>query len=111
MSTIVLELPDGLFDGLRAVAEQNGRSVEAEALAVLSRIVDEPGPFAERADFDDRVRRAQATFASCRSPKVLASDELIAERRFEAWRETVEANDRLREHGDQTIPRSRLSRP
>jgi AbrB family looped-hinge helix DNA binding protein len=37
-----------------------------------------------------RVRRIQRDFAPFRKPGVLASDELIAERRAEAWREQVE---------------------
>jgi AbrB family looped-hinge helix DNA binding protein len=43
-----------------------------------------------------RIRRIQREFAPFRKPGVLASDELIAERRAEAWREELELLQEMR---------------
>lgn len=71
--------------------------MEAEVRAIIASEVAEPDPVD---DFGARVMRAQARFANLKPTARRASDELIAERRLEAWRDEVESNDWLREHGD-----------
>jgi AbrB family looped-hinge helix DNA binding protein len=44
-----------------------------------------------------RIRRIQQDFAPFRKPGVLASDELIAERRAEAWREQLELQREMKQ--------------
>ena len=72
--------------------------MEAEARAVLENAFVAKPPM----DVDERRRRleyVQKAMEPYRSPHVLLSEELIAERRLEAWRETVEALHERRLHG------------
>ena len=57
-----------------------------------------------RREFDEterkrRVRSAQAAMRRFRLPGRLMSEELIAERRMEAWKETVETMQDIRKRG------------
>jgi plasmid stability protein len=99
MATITIRnLPDEVRDRLRVQAAENGRSMEAEARAMLEEHLD------VRRALDDQERRrrieaVQEAMEPYRSPDVLMSEELIAERRLEAWKETVESMQDLRKHG------------
>jgi plasmid stability protein len=73
---------------LRVRAARNGRSMEAEAREVLAAAVSEPEELSVAA-LEEIVRDIQAAFAPYRIPKVSVVDELIAERRLEAWTERV----------------------
>ncbi|MGL5361601.1 MAG: FitA-like ribbon-helix-helix domain-containing protein [Bosea sp. (in: a-proteobacteria)] len=103
MATLTIRnLPDHVRDALRVRAAKNGRSMEAEVREILVRESEAAVPEADMAAYQAAFDAAQADFAPYRNPKVLASDELIAERRLEAWRETVEYHDeleKLRRHG------------
>lgn len=63
--------------------------MEAEARAALT----ERFGSASRPDFDAETvtQEVQAAFAPYRAQRGSAVDELIAERRIEAWKETLEA--------------------
>ena len=81
-------------EALKARAARSGRSMEAEA----RRIIDEAvGAAPDRDSFEQAVREAQAAFAPYRLPELLMSEELIADRRLEAWKETVEFNQWISE--------------
>ena len=101
MATLTIRnLPDPVRDRLRQRAAGKGRSMEAEARDVLAEVTADGADQDTYEDFVARVRQVQAALAPYRDPHFLASDELIAERRAEAWKETVEihgeANERLR---------------
>jgi plasmid stability protein len=87
MATLTIRnLPDAVRDRLRIRAAQNGRSMEAEARDVLVRgasadALPQPG-------FEEAAQVAQDYFRQFRT-SASAVDELIAERRLEAWSETV----------------------
>ena len=90
MATLTIRnLPDKVRDRLRIAAAERGRSMEAEARAVLS----EAYGSSEELDFDVEAvtREVQVAFAPYRLKGGSAVDELIAERRIEAWQETLEA--------------------
>ncbi len=103
MATLTIRnLPDHVRDALRVRAAKNGRSMEAEVREMLVQDLEIAVSPADLAAYHAAFDAAQADFAPYRNPKVLASDELIAERRLEAWRETVEYHDELetlRRHG------------
>jgi plasmid stability protein len=90
MATLTIRnLPDKVRDRLRIAAAKRGRSMEAEARAVLSEVFGS----SEELDFDVEAvtQEVQAAFAPYRLNEGSAADELIAERRIEAWQETLEA--------------------
>lgn len=89
MATLTIRnLPEEVRDKLRMAAAERGRSMEAEARAALT---EKFGAAAEP-EFDvERVtKEVQAAFAPYRVKHGSAVDELIAERRIEAWQETLE---------------------
>ena len=91
MATLTIRnLPDEVRDKLRVRAARKGRSTEAEVRSVLAEAVATEGA-APRPTVRERVDRLQAAFAPFRSSQGLISDELIAERRVEAWKENLEA--------------------
>ncbi len=84
MSTLVLtDLPTDVLRGLRSRSVRSGRSLEAEALAIISDALgrDERG----RTTVDDLQRFVDEMYGPDRPKNVV--DELIAERRREARRE------------------------
>ena len=90
MATLsIRNLPDEVHRRLRMRAAGHGRSMEAEARAILEAAVGEgPGP-------EDIRRRGRAVQAFVRrlyrgKPPTDASQRLIAERRLEAERESSE---------------------
>jgi plasmid stability protein len=90
MATLTIRnLPDKVRDRLRIAAAEHGRSMEAEARAVLSEVFGS----SDELDFDVEAvtREVQAALAPYRLKGGSAVDELIAERRIEAWQETLEA--------------------
>jgi plasmid stability protein len=96
MATLTIrKLPDDVRDALRLRAARNGRSMEAEVREMLARELTPKASGEDRLKFDAALDAAQADFAAFRLPDLLASDELIAERRLEAWRDTVETHDQL----------------
>jgi plasmid stability protein len=90
MATLTIRnLPDKVRDRLRIAAAERGRSMEAEARAALTDLfgcAEEPD-----LDIDAITEEVQAAFAPYRSKQGSVVDELIAERRIEAWQETLEA--------------------
>jgi plasmid stability protein len=99
MATLTIRnLPDDVRDRLRIEAAKNGRSMEAEARAVLEAAV-KGRKRRSAAERDAIVARVQEAFAPFRSADVSIVDELIAERRLEAWNETVEALEDLKRSG------------
>lgn len=86
MATLTIRnLPDDVRDRLRVRAARNGRSMEAEARALLAEGVGERRPKSAPAmTYEERVRRLQAAFRKYVPPGVSAVDELIADRRWEA---------------------------
>jgi len=99
MATLTIRnLPDAVRDKLRVRAAENGRSMEAEARVVLeSAFTARPAMDAE--ERRRRLENVQKAMEPYRSPHVLLSEELIAERRLEAWQETVDALDQMRGAG------------
>jgi plasmid stability protein len=100
MATLTIRnLPDEVRDRLRVRAAENGRSMEAEARTVLERAfalqTAEITPEGQR----QRARKAQRAMRPYQVPGLLASEELIADRRLEAWKETVEAMHDIRARG------------
>lgn len=90
MATLTIrDLPDEVRDKLRIRAAEHGRSMEAEVREVLAGSVTASNEAIS--DWDAAVSAAQEAFAPFRNPAVSIVDELIAERRLESWRETVEA--------------------
>ena len=96
MATLTIRnLPDAIRDRLRVRAAEHGRSMEAEARAVLEVGTGMPSGLDE-AERKRRLRSAQDALQPYRSPGVSLTDELIADRRLEAWKETVETMHKLR---------------
>jgi plasmid stability protein len=90
MATLTIRnLPDEVRDKLRLRAAQNGRSTEAEVRSLLTQAVGEE-PSSSRPSLRERVARLQAAFAPYRAAEGSVVDELIAERRIEAWKENLE---------------------
>ena len=108
MATMTIhDLPDDVREGLRLRAARSGRSTEAEVRSVLAEAVAEQRA-TPRPTIAERVERLQAAFAPYRSASGSVVDELIAERRIEAWREDLEA---IREtNGSAAIDRERAGR-
>lgn len=101
MATLtVRNLSDDVHEKLRVRAAEAGRSVEAEVRSLIAEAVGATAPADRQAEWDAAVREAQETFAPFRNPQVSIVDELIADRRLEAWRETVEGYEWLNRHGD-----------
>ena len=111
MATLTIRnLPDEVRKELRVRAARNGRSMEAEARQVIADAMGKSGSADLQAEWKGSIREAQEAFAPFRNPKISAVDELIAERRLEAWRETVEAHEWLNRNGDKKLPRRRNAR-
>ena len=103
MATLTIRnLPDEIRDRLRVRAAENGRSMEAEARDMLQRELTSRPPMGE-AERRRRLKAVQQAMEPFKSSQVLASEELIAERRLEAWTEAVEAMHHLRDHGPYDI--------
>jgi plasmid stability protein len=93
MPTLTIRnLPQATRDALKARAALNGRSMEAEARRIIGESVSSAP---DQTAFSEAVREVQEAFAAYRVPEVLLSEALIADRRLEAWTETVEMNDWL----------------
>ena len=97
MATLTIRnLSDDVKNGLRVRAARHGRSMEAEARELLAAAVSEPEPKPEPGPISAEEPRGavqEARTASAPNKVDMASlvDELIAERRIEAWQETLEA--------------------
>ncbi|MFL5109090.1 MAG: FitA-like ribbon-helix-helix domain-containing protein [Microvirga sp.] len=82
MATLtVRNLPDEVRDQLRVRAARNGRSMEAEARAVLAAGVNGENRSQEQKDVRARVRRLQEIMKPYRSKDRSVVDEFLAERR------------------------------
>ncbi|MFL5220531.1 MAG: FitA-like ribbon-helix-helix domain-containing protein [Microvirga sp.] len=82
MATLtVRNLPDEVRDQLRVRAARNGRSMEAEARAVLAAGVNGENRSEEQKDVRARVRRLQEIMKPYRSKDRSVVDEFLAERR------------------------------
>jgi plasmid stability protein len=91
MATLtVRNLPDDVREKLRLRAAQKGRSTEAEVRSLLTAAVADED-VSPRPTVRERVERLQAAFAPYRSAEGSIVDELLAERRIEAWTENLEA--------------------
>lgn len=112
MATLtVRDLPDDVRDKLRIRAAENGRSMEAEVRTVLAVAVGSSSPSDRQANWEAAIHEAQEAFAPFRNPKLSIVDELIADRRLEAWRETVEDYEWLNRHGRPEPIQPRNPRP
>jgi antitoxin FitA len=110
MATLTIRnLPDEVRDKLRVRAARKGRSMEAEARQVIAEAMGKAGPQDLQAEWRASIQEAQEAFAPYRNPKVSAVDELIAERRLEAWRETVEAHEWLNRNAGKKVRRNARS--
>jgi len=88
-SLTIRNLTDEVKAKLRLRAARHGRSMESEARAVLTAATEgSEGPSDEA--LDEIVAELQAALAPYKNPEVSLVDELIAERRLEAWKETLE---------------------
>ena len=96
MPTLTIRnVPESTQFALKEIAARHGRSVESE----LRRIVGEAVAAApDMETYVQILRETQREAAAFAVPNLLASDELIAERHLEAWKETVETNEWLVEH-------------
>lgn len=91
MATLTIrDVPDHVRDLLRIRAAGKGRSMEAEVRVVLSDAVGERSETGGRADWMASVRAVQAAFSDLPRSAILASDELVVERRREAARDDDE---------------------
>jgi antitoxin FitA len=82
MATLtVRNLPDEVRDQLRVRAARNGRSMEAEARAVLAAGVNGDNRNEEQKDVRARVRRLHEIMKPYRSKDRSVVDEFLAERR------------------------------
>lgn len=90
MATLTIRnLPDEVRDRLRLRAAQKGRSMEAEARAVLTEAIGAQ-PRASKEEYRARVARIQEEMRQFVRPGRSIVDELIAERRWEAACEEAE---------------------
>jgi plasmid stability protein len=82
MATLTIRnLPDDVRDQLRIAAAKNGRSMEAEARAVLTRRF---APHAQKPDLEairERLRRAQAAIVPYLPKDRSLTDEFLADRK------------------------------
>jgi len=110
MATLTIRnLPDRVRDELRVRAARNGRSMEAEARAVLeSNFVAKPA--LTEAEIKLRVKAIQKAMRPYAPKGVLASEELIAERRLEAQREAAEGSGTHSGALDKANPARRIKR-
>jgi plasmid stability protein len=82
MATLTIRnLPEEVRDGLRLRAARNGRSMEAEARAVLAAGVIDDGRGEAPSDVRARVRRLEQIMKPYRSKDRSIVDEFLAERR------------------------------
>jgi plasmid stability protein len=88
-SLTIRNLPDDVRERLAARAAASGRSLEEEARAVLAE-ARTPEPVDGVPSVPERVARLQAAFAPYRSAAGSVVDELVAERKIEAWTEILE---------------------
>jgi len=120
MATLTIRnLPDHVRDELRVRAARNGRSMEAEARALLEKgVVTEPasneagakGSALSEAEIRERVKAIQAALRPYAPRDMLASEQLIAERRLEAQREAAEAREMHGDAPDQASSAKRIMR-
>lgn len=104
MATLTIRnLPDKVRDELRVRAARKGRSMEAEARHVIAEAMGKGEPTDKQAEWKASIREAQEAFAPYRNPDVSAVDELIADRRLEAWRETVKEYEWLTRNADKKL--------
>ena len=102
MATLTIRnLSDDVKNRLRIRAARHGRSMEAEARELLAAAVSEPEPRREpeptsAEEPHGTAREAQAVAAPHKVEVASIVDELIAERRIQAWQETLEALRRSR---------------
>ncbi len=109
MATLTIRnLPDEVRDKLRVRAAENGRSMEAEARDLLERKLAGDPPDLDDAERARRIRSVQEAFEPYRVAGLLLSEELIAERRLEAWMETAEAMADTRKRGGPIDPEALL---
>jgi len=107
----VRNLPHDVHEKLRVRAAESGRSMEAEVRRLIADAVGVTAPADRKAEWDAAIREAQEAFAPFRNPQVSIVDELIAERRLEAWRETVEDHEWLNRHANKPVTPAPKSRP
>ena len=82
MATLTIRnLPDEIRDQLRIAAAKNGRSMEAEARAVLTDQFAGNSEQEKAEDIRQRLRRVQEDFAKHLPDRPRLSDEFLAERR------------------------------
>lgn len=87
MATITIRnLKDEVRDALRVQAAKKGRSLEAEARAIIESQVGKPHRF-DPAKFEAIRKLAQDQMRAANNGKLPTIDELIAEKRAEAARE------------------------
>jgi plasmid stability protein len=90
MATLTIRnLPDDVRDRLRIRAARNGRSMEAEAREALKHLYKPERP--DPAGLSKRMRAAQELVRQFIPAGVALSDELIADRHWEAACEAAEA--------------------
>ena len=90
MATLtVRNLPDEVRDQLRLRAARKGRSMEAEARAVLSEAIGAK-PRRSKEEYRPVIEKIQAEMRQFVRPGRSLVDELIAERRWEAACEDAE---------------------
>jgi plasmid stability protein len=90
MATLsIRNLSDEVHRRLRVRAAEHGRSMEAEARAILEEVCDRRDEPLSKEEIDQRVRRLQdyAAGLSIDTESGSVVDDLIAERRREAARE------------------------
>ena len=93
-SLTIRNLPEEVRKALRMRAAANGRSVESELRHIIGEAV---AAAPDRETYLQILAETQREAAAFAVPNLLASDELIAERHLEAWKETVETNEWLSE--------------
>lgn len=92
MATLTIRnLPDSVRDALRIRAAKNGRSMEAEARALIADTLSEDAQAFTPPEVLERVRKAQALVrATLGPPTGRVVDDFIAERRAAGRREASE---------------------
>ena len=101
--------PDNPYSPVKARLGPDGRIVIPAAVRQhlglepgVTLFLDVRGDLLVIESLPTRIRRIQQEFAPFRKPGVLASDELIAERRAEAWREELELLQQMRQEGQRS---------
>src|SRR4051812_5480288 len=101
MATLTIRnLPEEVRDGLRLRAARNGRSMEAEARAVLAAGVNDDGRGEAPSALCARVRRLQQIMKPYRSKDRSIVDEFLAEKCEEVRREDEKWRRLEREAGE-----------